>query len=62
MRLVGRFIKINIVTVHIIIIAQMLLNNNKQNKIELIQYQDCKVINFDQIHIIRGGNQTYYDL
>lgn len=36
--------------------------NNKQNKIELIQYQDCKVIDFDQIYIISGGNQTYYDL
>lgn len=62
MRLVGRFIKINIATVHIIIIAQMLWINNKQNKIELIQYQDCKVINFDEIYVIRGGNQTYYNL
>lgn len=32
------------------------------NKTEFIQYQDCKVINFDQIYVIQGGNQTYFDL
>lgn len=36
--------------------------NNKQNKIELIKYQGCMVINFDLIYVIRGDNQTYYDL